>query len=523
MTFMKKLLNIFNVDSSSAADNLAKHSSLVLYATDKIEETKQLAVTMNSTKNQSEFYDCYNRIIDILTDLKKYEHLGIFTNSLPSNEIKRFEKEKHLYIESLNERIANSKIPIFQNRDEHFIEAGKFVIERGMASVGVLQRVFKIGYNRAQQIMEQLYDAGVVGPEVGTRPRKVLMNTEEFEYFCSHPLIKNSFENDSPLSISKVDNHLDIDVNYPYDGLALNKLKNIIVPSVANDIQINFIDTLLKYNSQKTMRLVLIDDSIINYQMYNGAPQLLIPVITANSKINSTIEWIHMETSERIRKFVEVGAKNIDSFNQKMSDIGSKPSPRIICIVNEASIFFREVTIPLERMFMNSNIVGIYFILFSRFTIKSLSLGMIRDLLEIFTSNELLSLFPQDMDVQGKKGKINFSYDNMTGHEFEDFCAKLLRKNNFKNVEVTQGSGDHGIDILAEKDDISYAIQCKCYSSNIGNSAVQQAHTGKTLYHRDIAVVITNQYFTQQAIKEATALGVKLWDRNKLNQMIDNQ
>lgn len=87
-------------------------------------------------------------------------------------------------------------------------------------------------------------------------------------------------------------------------------------------------------------------------------------------------------------------------------------------------------------------------------------------------------------------------------------------------MEVTKGSGDHGIDILAEKDGIAYAIQCKCYSSNIGNAAVQQAHTGKSIYHKDIAVVITNRYFTQQAIEEAAALGVKLWDRDKLNELI---
>ncbi len=111
--------------------------------------------------------------------------------------------------------------------------------------------------------------------------------------------------------------------------------------------------------------------------------------------------------------------------------------------------------------------------------------------------------------------------DNMEGHDFEYFCADLLRKNGFVNVEVTQGSGDHGIDVLAEKDDITYAIQCKCYSSNIGNAAVQQAHTGKSLYHRDVAVVMTNQYFTQQAKEEAAALRVKLWDRDKLNELIE--
>ena len=113
-------------------------------------------------------------------------------------------------------------------------------------------------------------------------------------------------------------------------------------------------------------------------------------------------------------------------------------------------------------------------------------------------------------------------FDDMEGHDFEHNCADLLRKNGFSNVMVTQGSGDHGIDILADKDDISYAIQCKCYSSSIGNDAVQQAHTGKSIYHKDIAVVLTNQYFTTQAKEEADVLGVKLWDRDKLKEMIKN-
>lgn len=119
--------------------------------------------------------------------------------------------------------------------------------------------------------------------------------------------------------------------------------------------------------------------------------------------------------------------------------------------------------------------------------------------------------------------KNTVSFDYMDGHQFEYFCADILKRNSFVNVEVTQGSGDHGIDILAEKDEITYAIQCKCYSSNIGNSAVQQAHTGKSLYHKDIAVVMTNRYFTAQAIEEAKSLGVKLWDRDKLNEMIGNE
>jgi len=68
-------------------------------------------------------------------------------------------------------------------RDAYFAEAGKFIIEKDKASIGMLQRVFKIGFNRAARIMDQLADAGVVGEEEGTKPRKVLMSMEEFEQY----------------------------------------------------------------------------------------------------------------------------------------------------------------------------------------------------------------------------------------------------------------------------------------------------------------------------------------------------
>lgn len=67
------------------------------------------------------------------------------------------------------------------SRDEYFAQAGKFIIEKEKASIGMLQRVFKIGFNRAARIMDQLAEAGVVGEEEGTKPRKVLMTMEEFE------------------------------------------------------------------------------------------------------------------------------------------------------------------------------------------------------------------------------------------------------------------------------------------------------------------------------------------------------
>lgn len=68
-------------------------------------------------------------------------------------------------------------------QDEYFVQAGKFIIEKNKASIGMLQRMFKIGFNRAARIMDQLSEAGVVGPEEGTKPRQVLMSEEQFEAY----------------------------------------------------------------------------------------------------------------------------------------------------------------------------------------------------------------------------------------------------------------------------------------------------------------------------------------------------
>lgn len=69
--------------------------------------------------------------------------------------------------------------------DAYFADAGRLIIEKEKASIGMLQRAFKIGFNRAARIMDQLCEAGAVGPEEGTKPRKVLMSSEEFEQYLN--------------------------------------------------------------------------------------------------------------------------------------------------------------------------------------------------------------------------------------------------------------------------------------------------------------------------------------------------
>ncbi len=73
-------------------------------------------------------------------------------------------------------------------RDPYFEQAGRFIIDKDKASIGMLQRMFKIGFNRAARIMDQLADAGVVGEEEGTKPRKILMSEEQFEQYIEETL-----------------------------------------------------------------------------------------------------------------------------------------------------------------------------------------------------------------------------------------------------------------------------------------------------------------------------------------------
>jgi len=111
-------------------------------------------------------------------------------------------------------------------------------------------------------------------------------------------------------------------------------------------------------------------------------------------------------------------------------------------------------------------------------------------------------------------------FDEMDGHEFERYCAGLLKKGGFTDVKVTSGSGDFGVDILASKDGITYAIQCKRQTGNVGNKAVQEIYSGKEFYKRHIGVILTNQYFTNGARETAERTGIILWDRDKLEGMI---
>ncbi len=122
-----------------------------------------------------------------------------------------------------------------------------------------------------------------------------------------------------------------------------------------------------------------------------------------------------------------------------------------------------------------------------------------------------------------RAGRSFREYDGLEGHDFEYYCAELLKRHGFQEVEVTKGSGDYGVDILAEKDGVTYAIQCKSYTAPVGVKAVQEAYAGRDYYDRMVGAVLTNQYFTQPAVEAARKLKILLWDRGYLEGMLEEE
>lgn len=113
--------------------------------------------------------------------------------------------------------------------------------------------------------------------------------------------------------------------------------------------------------------------------------------------------------------------------------------------------------------------------------------------------------------------------DEMDGATFEHFCADLLRVNGWTDVQITPASGDHGIDITAEKDDIKWGFQCKRWGdTKVDAIAIGQTYKGKALYECDMVAVITTSTLTAQAEGEAKQLGIKVWGRGKIRQLMSN-
>ena len=109
--------------------------------------------------------------------------------------------------------------------------------------------------------------------------------------------------------------------------------------------------------------------------------------------------------------------------------------------------------------------------------------------------------------------------DSMSGDEFEHVVCKLFQAMGY-SARVTKQSGDQGIDVVAKRGIETIGIQAKCYSSTVGNSAVQEAVAGRAYYGCNKSMVITNSTFTSSAVNLAFSNDVVLWDRDMLGKKL---
>src|SRR5699024_2395524 len=105
--------------------------------------------------------------------------------------------------------------------------------------------------------------------------------------------------------------------------------------------------------------------------------------------------------------------------------------------------------------------------------------------------------------------------DNMDGIEFEHFLRDLFKKEGYK-VELTSYTNDQGADLIISKNNKVTIVQAKRYSNTVGNKAIQEAISAKEFYMSNSALVITNNFFTKQAINLAEKTNIEIWDRNSL-------
>lgn len=106
--------------------------------------------------------------------------------------------------------------------------------------------------------------------------------------------------------------------------------------------------------------------------------------------------------------------------------------------------------------------------------------------------------------------------DNMDGHSFEHYVAELLRHEGYTGVEVTPGSGDFGVDIVASKSARRYAIQVKRQTQTVSRRAVSDAVAGKDYFSCNAAMVVTNNYLSKSARAFASSVGCEVVDRDVL-------
>lgn len=449
----------------------------------------------------------------------------------------KFNSSKQVYGKKVNqEEFSNETVKIPSNfkevLDPMFEEILKFTIDTGKISASLLQRRFRLGYDRAARLVDQLENFGVIGPANGAKPREVLVNDFTEIVFDDFELdIKKSDNiNENKESDNTSYNHtrteglinfmkekFDITSNYKNDGQKLNLFKNSYITN-HNDNLTNLLEYLIKENTPLHLKLVLLDTRITTFMNYKFVPHLLVPVFSDLKKSSLVLEKLVAEMNNRYELLLKNNYKNIKQYNDNV--VGEK-IPYIFTFIYDINdvIKFQDANVPLQELIRLGESVGIILLLSSSLNRSNVNLGKFDGFINNMSSFQLNKIIS---DVNEFKDELNEIDQDLDGFQFEEKAKELLIKNGFEYVEVTKQSNDYGVDIIAFKDDIKYSIQCKKQIKPVGVSAVQEVIASKSMTNAHVAVVFTNNTFTKQAKILAEKNKVLLWDRSKLKELLNS-
>lgn len=289
-------------------------------------------------------------------------------------------------------------------------------------------------------------------------------------------------------------------------------LENYLISKSSEIFIDNLMENLIKIEDERIMKSILINLDYYSFDQYNQDEHLLVPVIKDPRKAAGALEWVVQEMANRY------------NIKQKL--------PYLIIVIDDLTELIRKeyykssIEENLIKIITRGNRVGIFIISGNSLDVKTTDLGKLKGILKAISeeefNNKLLELKKSEIMHCDKKIDIKEIDDNMTGRDFEIFSEELLKANGFEKIKVTQSSSDYGADVVAYKDDVKYAIQCKKYSSPVGISAIQEVLGSKSMYDCHVAVVMTNNTFTSAAIELAQKNNVLLWDREKMKIMLLN-
>lgn len=427
-----------------------------------------------------------------------------FTNYIKTK--KQSLNEYHNYDDSLYEKIEN------------------YVIEVGKVSTALLQRIFNLEYNRAARMIDLLEERGVISGPNGSKPRTVLLNSRSDVKICDSSnaqtdYFSKTYGDNYKENMKMYFNKLGININYNSKTLIdFSKIDNVLFTNSEACNSNDLIKKILEFSTPYEVRLVLIDFSKINMSEYNGVPHLLTPVITDYSKATFIFQKLVDEMEYRYELFLKEKVKNIITYNNKTS---KRRLPYIIVVINDFHeiLKFKNDKNNISKLLLNCKNAGIIVMAFSKFKKKNIQLFMLEDLFKIY--NNYSNDYFENKEINSISTMNNIDND-MDGFEFEKYVSDLLKSNGFNKVNVTQCSNDYGVDIIAFKDEVKYAIQCKKYSSPVGIKAVQEVIGSKAMNGCHVGVVLTNNTFTKSATSLAEKNNILLWDRKKLERLINN-